>query len=95
MSIIFKNIGVGKQSYSSSSVRLVDTDSREYDPEYSSRFPLIVLPSNDILAWNAEFKILPSSNISKIYYIPDGSQSRLSIDLTKPMNPPADPPKSS
>ena len=96
VSMIFKNIGVGQQSFSSTSVRLVDSDSREYDPESSrENIPSIVFPSNDTLAWNAEFKILPSGNVSKIYYIPDGSRSRLSIDLTKPINPPADPPKSS
>jgi len=94
VSMIFKNTGVGQPAFYPTSVRLVDSDSREYDPEYSSHFPSIHLPSNDILAWNAEFKILPSSNVSKIYYIPDGSESRLSIDLTKSMIPPVDPPKS-
>jgi len=95
VSAIFKNVEAGQQTVYPSTVRLVDSQSREYEPEYSSKYPSAKLPSNDILAWNGEFKILPTNNVSKIYFTPDGSQSRFTVDLTKSMNPPADPPKSS
>jgi plastocyanin len=95
VSAIFKNKDAGQQTIYPSTVRLVDSQSREYEPEYSSKFPSAKLPTNDILAWNGEFKILPTNNVSKIYFTPDGSESRFTVDLTKSMNPPADPPKSS
>jgi hypothetical protein len=94
VSAIFKNKDAGQQTIYPNTVRLVDSQSREYEPEYSSRYPSEKLPSNDILAWNGEFKILPTNNVSKIYFTPDGSESRFTVDLTKSMNPPADPPKS-
>ena len=95
VSAIFKNKDTGQQTIYPSTVRLVDSQSREYEPEYSSKYSSARLPSNDILAWNGEFKILPTNNVSKIYFTPDGSESRFTVDLTKSMNPPADPPKSS
>ena len=95
VSAIFKNIDAGQQTIHPSTVRLVDSQSREYEPEYSSSYPSVKIPSNDILAWNGEFKILPANNVSKIYFTPDGSESRFTVDLTKSINPPADPPKSS
>ena len=95
VSAIFKNKDTGQQTIYPHTVRLVDSQSREYEPEYSSKFPSARLPSNDILAWNGEFKILPTNNVSKVYFTPDGSESRFTVDLTKSMNPPADPPKSS
>ena len=49
VSAIFKNKDVGQQTIYPGTVRLVDSQSREYEPEYSSRFPSARLPSNDIL----------------------------------------------
>lgn len=95
VSAIFKNKDTGQQTIYPHTIRIVDSQSREYEPEYSSRFPSAKLPTNDILAWNGEFKILPTNNVSKIYFTPDGSESRFTVDLTKSMNPSADPPKSS
>lgn len=100
VSAVFKNNkDVGQLEIYPSIVRLVDSQSREYEPEYSSKYPSVNLPSNDVLAWNGEFKILPTNNVSRIYFVnsytPDGSESRFTVDLTKSINPPADPPKSS
>ncbi len=95
VSAIFKNKDTGQQTIYPHTVRLVDSQSREYEPEYSSKFPSARIPTNDILARNGEFKILSTNNLSKIYFTPDGSESRFTVDLTKSMNPPADPPKSS
>lgn len=63
VSAIFKNKDTGQQTIYPSTVRLVDSQSREYEPEYSSKYQSARIPSNDILAWNGEFKIL-SGNIS-------------------------------
>lgn len=95
VSMVFKNKNLGQQEFDPSDVRLVDSESRESSSEYSSDFPSIYIPSGDTLTWNAQFKILPSNNVSKVYLVPHGSQSRLTVDLTKSMNPPNDPPKSS
>ncbi len=74
---MFKNKGSNQQAFYPSSVRLVDTQSREYEREYSSQFPPLYIRVGDTLKWNAEFKILPSNNVSKVYFIPEGSESRL------------------
>ncbi len=94
VSIVFQNNGSGQEQLSPSLVRLVDSQTREYDPQYSSQFPYLYLPSHDILSWNAEFKIVGTNNVSKIYFTPYLSDSRFTIDLTKSMNPPANPPVS-
>ncbi len=57
VSAIFKNVEAGQQTIYPSTVRLVDSQSREYEPEYSSKYPSAKLPSNDILAWNGEFNL--------------------------------------
>jgi plastocyanin len=95
ISIVFKNLGRAQQEFEGLSLRLVDTQSREYRPEISLFSPSSVfVPSEDTVAWKASFKI-PSNNLSKIYYEPGLSENRLTVDLTKKMTPPEGAPKSS
>lgn len=98
VSVIFKNINSGQQPFDPNDIRLVDSESREYLPDTGPFFS-INLPPNDILSWNAEFKIPPTSNVSKIYFTPYArtiyEDTRLTIDLTKSKNPGENPPTSS
>jgi len=91
--VIFKNLGGGQQEFYPNEIRLVDSESREYQPEYSLFLSSVYVPSQDTLAWKASFKI-PSNNLSKIYYEPFQSENRLTVDLTNKMTPPDGPPKS-
>jgi plastocyanin len=93
--LIFKNQGRGPQEFYPHDLRLVDSQSREYEPEYTLGLVKINLPPDDTFSWKASFKILPSNNISKVYFEPRYSEQRFTIDLTKRMTPPADMPKSS
>lgn len=98
VSVVFKNKGSSQQVFSLSSLRLVDSESRQYEPRYSFlEFSSGFIPSNDTLALDAKFKILPSNNFSKIYFFPGffRSESRLIVDLTKSKNPADSPPNSS
>jgi hypothetical protein len=92
--IVFKNLERSQQEFYPYLLRLVDSQFREYQPEYySGWYSTFNVPSEDILAWKSSFKI-PSNNLSKIYY--SGlSDTRFTVDLTKKMSPPDDPPESS
>jgi len=100
VSIIIKNKGHTEQEFSPSSLRLVDSQSREYDPDYNPiilGFSSIHFPRDDVISWSAKFKILPSNNFTKIYFFPDRyrTETRFTVDLTKSMNPPERAPISS
>lgn len=94
ISIVFKNLGRAQQVFYPNSLRLVDSQSREYQPEYSLFLSSVYVPSEDTVAWKASFKI-PSNNLSKIYYVSGLSENRLTVDLTKKITPPEGAPKSS
>lgn len=104
ISIIFKNLANGPQEFSPS-VRLIDTESREYEPKSGSGFSFspVQIPPDDILAWKASFNVVTPTNISKIYFTPGGSiyftpgksESRFTVDLTKTKSPVDSPPTSS
>ncbi len=94
VSMLFKNSALGKQHLSPSQIRLVDNQFREYEPEYSLTQSAIYLPSQDTLNLNLQFKILPTNNVSKIYFMPENYNSRFTVDLTKVKDPPDSAPSS-
>ena len=103
VSVVIKNKGTTQQEFTPNSLRLVDSQSRQYDPDYNPILSSLLgrsstyIPRDDINTWHVKFKILPSNNASKIYFFPDrfSSESRFVVDLTKSKNPADSPPNSS
>ena len=92
ISLFFKNLDRSPQLLNATMVRLIDSQNREYESDNSTGFPSLYLPSGDILRWDTSYKINSAKNASKIRFIPDASNEKFTIDLTKSMNQPDTPP---